>query len=221
MFEDLLSFAFDGQAALQKVIETSSYGSLEQTIASLVVFAHPKNVAQARGSNIFRIIRGRSNNERGQIVDFPGTGLVMLDDNTAPTDAFVWAHGISRGRYRDIQFNHIWAASTDVSVYTNLANICILPAFLSKLSDSHSQIKALLRYHAFMLYGGWKPVTQPDPVKPAGYDNLVWASAPDHDVSDLEFCYRRAMNKNPRNRATKSARELGWVFSSFQPDTTL
>ncbi len=219
-FEDLRSFGFDGQAALQKVIELSSYGGLEQGVASLAVFAHPDTVAQARSRNVFRIVRTRASEGRGTFVELPSLGIVMLDDNKGPTDAFIWAHGISRSQYRDVQFNHIWSDPQDVSLYTNLANICVLPVFLSKLSDSHRHVQALLRYRAFMLYGGWKPNSQPEPPEPAGYAQLVWAN-PLPAVPDLESNYRKAMRTKPKDRTTKSARELGWVFSGYQPDKTL
>jgi hypothetical protein len=220
MFDDLRICNFDGQAILQRVIEMSSYRSLEQAVAALAAFAHPGTVAQAHSQNIFRIVRTRAMEERGKFSGLSGTGAVMFDDNKGPTDAFVWAHGISRSQYRDVQFNHIWGDTLDVSLYTNLANICVLPAFLSKLTDSHRHIQALLRYHSFALYRGWKPTAQPEPAKPSGYDELVWAD-PLPAVQDLEASYRGAMRTKPKDRTTVGARELGWIFSNYQPDKTV
>ena len=147
-------------------------------------------------------------------------GRVMIDDNKGPTDAFTWVHGISKNQYQDVQFNHVWAESRDVDVYTNLANLCVLPAFLSKLSDAHPKVRAMLQFRAFVLFDGWTPASQPSPVKPVGYDELVWADTLPA-VPDVEQAYRRAMSTKQKDRTTKSVRELGWVFSGYQPDPTV
>jgi hypothetical protein len=220
VFDTLQSFRLDGRAALERVIQQSRYGSLEQAVASLALFSHPATVAQTRGSNVFRIVRARMDASRGEIDEIPGVGRVMIDDNKGPTDALTWVHGISRNQYRDVQFNHIWPDSRDVGAYTNLANICVLPAFLSKLSDAHSQVRAVLQFRAFDLYSGWKPVLQPRPITPAGYDDLIWAETLPA-IPDVEVAYRRAMKTKPKDRTTASARNLGWVFSEYKPDPTV
>ena len=115
MFDTLQNFGLDGRAALERVIQQSHYGSLEQAVASLALFAHPDTVAQTRTSNVFRIIRARLSEERGKFEDLPGVGRVMIDDNKGPTDAFTWAHGIPKNQYQDVQFNHVWAESKDVA----------------------------------------------------------------------------------------------------------
>lgn len=145
---------------------------------------------------------------------------MMIDDNKGPTDAFTWVHGIAKTQYQDVQFSHIWAESRDVGVYTNLANICVLPAFLAKLSDVHTSVRAILQFRAFTLYAGWRPDSKPIPVKPAGYDDLLWAE-PHPAITDVEGAYRRAMKTKQKDRTTTSARDVGWVFSGYQPDPTV
>jgi hypothetical protein len=58
------------------------------------------------------------------------------------------------------------------------------------------------------------------PTEPEGYAMLKWAPAPGA-VQNLESVYRSAMRSAPKNRAAIAARELGWLFSAWQPDASL
>jgi hypothetical protein len=217
---DFDAFQYDGRAALASIIASSEYGSLEQAVAALAVFAHPETVTQTRGLN-FRVVRAGSRAERGTYRELELGETVMLDDNSAPTNAFAWVHGLRRQgpRLRDVQFNHIWPRSSEVSAYTSLTNVCMMPAFLSKLSDTDPTVCALLRYRAWKLYGHCLVLNTP-PEHPLLYDELRWADtlAP---VNDVESTYRASMLNKPADRTTRSARELGWLFSEFQPDPRL
>lgn len=212
----LKDFGFDGKAILRFVLEASEYQSIPQAIAALTVFSHPTTVEQTRYLNLFRIIRCRSISDRGKPALLDNGTRVMLDDNTSPTEAFIWANGISRSTYQDIQFNHIWSDSKDVSLYTNLANICVSPAFLAKLTDTDGYICELLRFRAYELYNGFAPFGV-QPIKPQGYEDLIWAE-PLPPVRDLEGQLRREMVRKRSNRTVRCAREFGWLFSSFEPD---
>ena len=216
--ESLQSFGFSGRAALRRVVEQSTYGSIEQAVASLSLFPHPETVRQIRGRNVFRIVRCRSAAERGKIVEREGIGPVMLDDNKGPTDAFIWAHGLQRAHYEDVQFNHLWSGPDDVESYTSLANICMMPAFLSKLSDTDLGVRALLRYRSFCLFDGYLPSGSSPLEKPAAYDALDWAETLP-PVAEIEEKYRTAMRSKPKDRTTCSARQIGWIFSGFKPDS--
>ena len=66
----------------------------------------------------------------------------------------------------------------------------------------------MLQFRAFTLFDGWKPASQSEPVKPAGYDDLVWADTL-AAVPDVEQAYRIAMSTKQKDRTTKSVRELG------------
>ena len=213
---NLKDFGFDGKTVLRFVLEALEYQSISQAIAALTMFSHPQTVEQSRYRNLFRVIRCRVINERGKYQCLVDGSRIMLDDNTAPTEAFIWANGISRSTYQDVQFNHICPDSTDVSLYTNLANICVSPAFLAKLTDTDKEICELLRFRAYDLYGGFAPAGI-IPNKPAVYDNLSWA-APLPPVYDLEHTFRMEMSRKRSNRTVRCAKELGWLFSSFEPD---
>ena len=144
-------------------------------------------------------------------------GRVMLDDNRAAAVAFEWAHDI-RDR-PDVQVNHVWQRSQDVGAYTALANLCLTPAFLAKLTDTDDAIRALLRYRAFALFGYW-PADAPSRTKPVDYERLAWAE-PLPAVANIEQAFRTAMRSKPKDRVVACARELGWLFSAFAPDPTL
>lgn len=119
------AFPYDGRSALASIVASSEYGSLEQAVAALAVFAHPQTVTQTRGRNVFRVVRARSGAKRGTRVELADGETVMLDDNSAPTNAFAWVHGLRRQgpRLRDVQFNHLWPKTSEVSAYTNLTNL--------------------------------------------------------------------------------------------------
>jgi hypothetical protein len=184
------------------------------------VFLHPATVAQTGGSALFPTIRLRDMSERGRIEVVDGE-RVLLDDNTSPTDAFLWAAGISRGRYRDVQFNHVWNVARDRTAYTALWNLCATPAFLAKTTDgkSHPEVTAALRFHAYDLYGAL-PLGESGPAKPRGYEELCWAPSPE-PVRDLAQVLRQRLRGSPRSRTARACREIGWLFSGWEPDPTV
>lgn len=199
-------FGFDGQAALAAMIAASRYRTVAQAIASLTAFSHPDTVAQTRCGALFPTIRGVP----GSYVEVDGRGL-MLDDNKSPTDAFLWCNGLNR-RGRDTQFNHIYAASTDPEAYTALPNIVMTPAFLAKLTDTSDEVKALLAWRSFDLYG-WAPAGFSEPTRPSGYAALEWA-APLPAVHDLKGRLEAVMARRVKDRTVGAARRLGWLFDA-------
>lgn len=218
MRRTLADYDLDGGKVLEQLIAESPYGSLPQAVASLALFSHPDTVAQTSGRALFRIVRGPIP-QRGHVVDFDDGKPVMLDDNTGPTDAFIWANRIRRGRYADVQFCHIWQHSGDPQAYTNLANMCLLPAFLAKLSDTHADITALLRSRATELYR-WRPprLTDSSTNAPAG----DWEWAPTLPANpNVEDAMRSEMRTKPKSRTSISARQIGWLFSGWEADTNL
>jgi hypothetical protein len=203
----LEQFGIDGFASLQALIASSHYKSLAQAMASLTLFSHPETVRQTRGKAVFRTIRGPRT--PGEFAEVNGI-RVMLDDNKSASDAFKWVHGIT-GRLRDVQFNHVYTASQDVEAYTSLANICVTPAFIAKLTDSTSPTtSALLKYRVFDLYG-WTPAGIEAPNKPEGYDELDWAPTLPA-VENVKATLEARMVRKPMDRTVKSVKEVGWLF---------
>jgi hypothetical protein len=202
----------DGASALDVVLRQAGYRSILHAVARHTVFLHPSVVAQSGGQPLFPTIRDML--RRRQIDVLADGRRVYLDDNATPTDAFLWAAGLSKGR--DVQFNHVWTASRDAGAYTALWNIVATPAFLAKTTDTHGEVVAALKVRAFDLYG-YRPRDVPLPAAPGAYDELVWAVHPE-PISDLEGELRARLRANPKSPAAVAARELGWLFSDWRPD---
>ena len=203
----------DGKSALEELVRRAGWKSLLGAVASQTVFLHPDTVRQAGKDAMFPVIRGAG---RGRIVNLADGRRAMIDDNTAPTQAFLWA--ADRGKGPDVQFNHVWQRSSDPDCYTALWNLCCTPAFVAKTCDTDASITRAMRYRAEQLYGH-RPPGDGTVQKPEGYDELVWAPFPP-PVRDLEQLFRARLQSAPGSRHAKAAREIGWRFSGG-PDVTL
>ncbi|MBS0296328.1 MAG: hypothetical protein JSR45_08450 [Proteobacteria bacterium] len=213
----LADFRQDGVAALEYVVNHSPYGSVAQAVASLTLFSHPDTVRQTGGRAHFPMVR--DNTRRGVEGEIDGR-RVHFDDNTCAQDAFLWSNRLpTRNTFgRNVQFNHVYRASLDPDAYTNLANICLTPAFLAKLTDVHLEVRSLLQYRVHDLYD-WRPLSSPKPIKPSVYDQLDWAP-PLEAVEDLPAVLRAAMATKPNNRASKAAAKLGWLYGEAVLDAS-
>jgi hypothetical protein len=94
----------DGVDALHVLVSTAGYGSIVDAVAAHALFLHPATVAQTNGQPLFPVIRDAG--RRGQFGWAADGSQVLLDDNSTPTQAFLWASGHGRGR--DVQYNHLW-----------------------------------------------------------------------------------------------------------------
>ncbi|MEQ2010522.1 MAG: hypothetical protein ABMA26_27360 [Limisphaerales bacterium] len=222
----LADFDYDGKRALRELVEQSIYGSLEQVIASLTVFTHPNTVRLTAGDRVFPAVRfraGRGEKKGGIKTDTNGV-TVFLDDNQTPTNAFLWANRIRRNPKTDLQINHVWNDSEDVSSYTALWNLCMTPSFLAKLTDTDQGIQRVLRHHATIIYGDLVPVPlRAQLPRPDGYAELRWADypAPYNDCDELKQFMLARMRRAPRSRTTVCARDVGWCFNDGGPEPEL
>lgn len=205
--ETLKDFDFNGYRALESVIN-KTYGSMSQAIASLTLFSHPETVAQTKNKALFRIIRSSAVVGRGYVSK---EKQVVMCDNTSPQNVILWTHSMKYKQFKDVQFNHIYSLSQEPEYYTSLANICVTPVFLAKLTDTNKQVKLLLQYRVFDIYNFLPEGTEP-PVKPLNYDALVWAPYLPA-VKELAPIFERRMKKCGKNRISISAKEFGWLFS--------
>lgn len=216
----LAAFGYNGRAVLDFLIGASPWGSIDQAIASLTVFAHPDVVAATGRRAVFRTIRGRTA-DRGTVVDG-----VMIDDNLSPATAFDWSTGFKRAPGSDLTCCHLYANSSDPEAYTDLRNIFYAPSFIAKLTDSQAgslpEVHALhvLRYRSFALHGYCGPGSMVRPPKPQNYDGLEWADpvGAGATADQLEAKFRARLAQKPRDRVTKSVARCGWVFSGGHPD---
>jgi hypothetical protein len=131
---------------------------------------------------------------------------VLLDDNKSPTDAFLWANGLTH-RSPDTQFNHVYAASLYVDAYTALPNICMTPAFIAKLTDTSDEVRRLLRYRCNQLYE-WVPKGQTPPERPPEYEVLEWAALLPA-VENVRAAIEAAMASKTMDRTVMATREIG------------
>lgn len=207
----LSDFQNSGTGALEWVISHSPYGSVEQAIASLTLFSHPGTVAQTNNRALFPMVRDMV--LRGQAGEIDGRPI-HYDDNSCVHATFLWANGLpTRTTFgKDIQSNHVYSAPRDPDAYTCLANICVTPAFLAKLTDVHYGIQRLLQWRVRQLYTWW-PAGRGEPQKPDGYDALEWASTLPA-VQDVAETLRQAMATKPKHRTVKAAQALGSLFDN-------
>ncbi len=208
---------FNGVDALTRVLERAGYPSVVAGVAEHTVFLDPRTVEQTGGQPLFPVIRDMI--RRGDFEILPNGQRVLLDDNTTPNRAFLWAAGRSKGR--DLQYNHVWSGAKNPALYTALWNLCATPAFLAKTTDgqNHPEVRSALQYRAYELYGV-HPAELPAPQRPASYDSLTWAPMPGH-VPNLEVVVRARMAAAPKSRPALAAREIGWLFSGWEPDMSL
>ncbi|MET0183650.1 MAG: hypothetical protein ABW199_12275 [Caulobacterales bacterium] len=201
-------FRFDGRAALAHILAHAPHGTLLQAVATLTAFSHPETVRQTGGGALFPAIRDAS---RRRTID--KIARVGFDDNAVPHAIFWTANAVTHPR-RDIQLNHVYPRSGDPACYSALANLCVTPSFLAKLTDHDPSVAAALQFRVFELYE-WKPAGDPIPQKPDGYDALVW-SPPLDPVLDVEARLRARVRSDGILR--RIAGDLGWRFSGDVPD---
>jgi hypothetical protein len=206
----------DGRCCLADVLKRAGYSTTTQAVAEYAVFLHPETVAQTHGRNLFLIVR--NDQERGNPCEKDGISVIQCD-NDSPTRGFLWSAGRA-GTSKDrtgLWFCHVWQRSQDYLSYTALWNICAIPEFLAALSDKDADVRAVLRYRAFELYGAF-PHDEGRPEKPPSYAELSWRQPHPAALKNLEDILRARLRACPKSRAAISAGRLGWLFSDFRPD---
>ena len=196
----------DGRAELEALIAASPHRTLAQAVASLTQFSHPETVAQTACKPVLRVVRARDiRTERKTIVTRNGQE-VGLDDNKAPTDVFLWCNGLVE-KPCDVQFNHVYADSQNPESYTCLANLCVTPSFLAKLTDTHRETRAMLQYRVCDLYR-WRPSDRPEPTEPRGYADLQWRPCLPA-VADVRATFANIAARRSKDRTTWFRNALG------------
>ncbi len=207
----------DGRSCLADVLKRAGFNSPTHAVAEYAVFLHPNTVKQTSGRSLFKVIRNFA--ERGECCEIDGE-LLMQDDNQIPTNAFLWSAnrlGTAKDRV-GLWSCHIWQRSDDYRSYTALWNICAMPEFLAALTDKDPEVRAVLRYRAFELYGAY-PEGEQKPEEPSDYSGLKWAQPHPAEVDNLEQILRVRLRACRKSRAAVSAGTCGWLFSDFKPDT--
>jgi hypothetical protein len=204
----------DGVAALERMLARAGHKSIAHAVAAHTVFLPPATVRQTDGQPLFPIIRNPF--RRGEFETLPSGQTVMYDDNTTPKQVFFWASRARPGR--DVQLNHLWGDPKSMATYTAAWNLALTPAFLAKTTDgsNHPEVLAVLRYRSLELFGS-VPAGEERPKRPPDYQEFEWPDMP-APVDDLEGILRARLRSARKSRAAAAAREIGWLFSDWQPD---
>jgi hypothetical protein len=102
----------------------------------------------------------------------------MYDDNTTPRWSMLWAHGIPVTRHPSGRtFAHVWEGADDITAYTHLANMVMVPEPFAALTDKSGPLTHYLRWHGWSVYG-WKPAHAEVPAMPADFADFRWRYLP-------------------------------------------
>jgi len=144
---------------------------LPTLVAETGLWANPevhKRLLILGGSGAFfpdrRRYRAGQGEKRGQ-----RAGTVMLDDNSYANGAIKRALGVSRANLIGFEACHIWPGTCyDERYHTAIANLVLLPRALAGLTDHDDEVRAMLQYRSYELYG-WHPAEASKPLLPANY----------------------------------------------------
>lgn len=129
------------------------------------------------GRAAFPTVRARSAHPRFSKVIEDDETIGMYDDNTTPTWALLWAHGIKGGTRTGWGFAHVWTAADDINAYTSLANLAMIRECFASLTDKDGPLTGYLQWHAWTVYH-WRPDHTAQPTMPPEYNNIRWRYLP-------------------------------------------
>lgn len=191
---------------LRRYYPDSEREVLTRAILESACFIHPEVVAQTRNLPILRARRMDAG--RGEKKNTVVAGE-FVSDNFPPDYVFRAATSDERVQSSTV-LCHIYGGkgeARDTFFYTNLANLCLVPAFLAKLCDTDEAIVALLKQCAFVLYG-FDPRREFDgfPPDPAIRDRVRIATPPRGTLVD-------ALSRR-RDKNYLAARGAGFLFAN-------
>lgn len=123
----------DGTAALESVIRTAGYDSIEAALAEHTIFLHPDTVGQTDGQAVVPVVRDPG--RRGQFGTSPDGSRVMFCDNQSATNVFLWAADRTKGP--DVQFQPC-VEHRRGPPFVHRALECVLHAGLSRQDNRQS-----------------------------------------------------------------------------------
>jgi hypothetical protein len=140
--------------------------------AKLILLPNAEVVSKSDGP-IFPTIRDSANR-----LNVDEEQQILLDDNTTPRWAILWTHGyLSTSHPKSWTVAHVWPYPKDRYCYTHLANLALLPEYMSSLTDKQGPLTSFLKFHSWEKYK-WKPELEVEPQKPEGYDLIKWRYLP-------------------------------------------
>jgi hypothetical protein len=148
--------------------------ALAKMVASTSWLPHKDTVGALDGA-VFPTVRSIA--KRGQHVKNGQTIVGMYDDNATPAWALSWAHGLTGKRPKGWTVAHVWPLSADITGYTHLANLALVPECFQSLTDKNGPLTVFLRWHAWVQYG-WSPRPEIQLAKPDSFDAVEWRYLP-------------------------------------------
>jgi hypothetical protein len=164
------------------------FPALTRMVAATSWLPHPDTVSALGGAG-FPTSRARKSHPRFDLISENGAAVGMYDDNTTPRWALLWSHGMIQTHHPSSwTFGHVWESADDITTYTHLANLVMVPECFGSLTDKRGPLTAFLRWHAWDAYG-WKPASVETPKRPAGYEQVSWrylekGSRPKESISE-------------------------------------
>ena len=152
---------------------------LVELVAKTAIWAPPvcHQSLVGKGYAKYPDVRRKKNGEKKGKV--PGENI-RLDDNTYPNRQMkAMGKKFYGTNFKDYTTCHIWEDTCyDTRYHTCFANLVLLPSALASLSDFCPEIKAILKYRSYELYG-WLPEDGEikKPRKPKYYPNC-WEAIP-------------------------------------------
>lgn len=166
---------------------------LAQIVAKTSWLPHPDIVSQF-SSALFPTIR-RDNDaqiRRRERVMSGESAIGMFDNNRTPKLALAWTHGIE-GATTGWTIAHVWPSSKQISAYTHLANLALIPEALSTTTDKNGPLTNYLRWHSWEKYR-WRPSNEPEPTEPPGYKEISWRYL--QPTFAVENCKKRSSSQS-------------------------
>lgn len=118
---------------------------------------------------------------------------ITFDDNSAANRAIKRAIGRPDKSVRGFETCHIWPGTCyDARYHTAIANLALLPRALAGLSDHDTEIRAILQYRSYELYG-WHPEGTQRPTKPQYYPDF-WLDPQPYNRTIMEAMEFRKRN---------------------------
>ena len=186
------------------------YPYICKMVAETSWLPHPDTV-RALGRAVFPTSRARKQHPRLQNILENEKPIGMYDDNTTPTWAILWAHGLRGGSRTGWEFAHVWNVSDDIDSYTHLANLAMIPECFASLTDKTGPLTRYLKWHAWTIYG-WKPGHAVPPEAPEDYGKILWRYLPKIDAPVTFIRTRFDKLDNERTRILKALGAAGrWV----------
>ncbi len=144
-----------GDRFLLSLLKSRYGGNEDEALRAAVLdttwFVAPEVVAQTEGLPVVNAIRLTS----GERKNAPNADGTFVSDNFPPHYAFCSAIAERRDP-KSTELCHIYGGrgeAREAFLYTNLANLCLMPACLAKLSSASYRVEALLKECSYVLYG--------------------------------------------------------------------